>query len=297
MLRTVSTFLAAPLLVAVGLAVNVTTAEAAGSGSFSVLTYNVSGLPELVNSAETPRGPSTTEIGKRLGSYDIVNVQEDFNYHKNLYAADSHPNRTSTSGGAAIGSGLNTMSNFSYTGFDRGSWNSCESEDCLTPKGFTFMRVAVADGVNVDFYNLHANAGDSSSEVKARADNLSQLTSYIKANSGGNAVVVMGDTNTSYTRSGDGIAKFAADNELTDAWVQLQRSGTAPTEGSDPLLCDKDAPSASCEVVDKVLYRSGTDLTLTATTYGNEHAAFLDSSGAMLSDHDPITVGFSWEQG
>lgn len=33
------------------------------------------------------------------------------------------------------------------------------SADCLTPKGFTFMRVKLAEGVWVDAYNLHADAG------------------------------------------------------------------------------------------------------------------------------------------
>jgi hypothetical protein len=29
----------------------------------------------------------------------------------------------------------------------------------LTPKGFTFMRWNPADGVFIDFYNVHADAG------------------------------------------------------------------------------------------------------------------------------------------
>lgn len=289
--------LATMSVVVTALAANLAAAKAAsaGSGTFSVLTYNVAGLPEAISSASTPRGPSTTEIGKRIKSYDIVNVQEDFNYHKALYAANSHPNRTSTSGGAGFGSGLNTLSNYPYTDFDRQRWSSCESNsgDCLTPKGFTFMRVAVADGVNVDFYNLHADAGDSPGDVTARADNFKQVTDYIKSHSDGNAVVVMGDTNARYTRSGDTIAKFATDNGLTDAWVQLERQGDAPAAGSPALLCEG-TPSNSCEVVDKVLYRGSKDISLRATAYNNEHAKFLDSAGERLSDHDAITVEYSW---
>jgi hypothetical protein len=33
------------------------------------------------------------------------------------------------------------------------------SADCLTPKGFTFMRLQVAPGFSLDAYNLHADAG------------------------------------------------------------------------------------------------------------------------------------------
>ena len=273
-------------------------ASAEASGSFSVLTYNIAGLPEAVSSASTPRASSTTTIGERLSPYDIVHVQEDFNYHSYLYAADSHSYRTATSGIAGIGSGLNTLSNLVYDtdDFERAGWDSCQvdSGDCLTPKGFTFMRIRLSEGVWVDFYNLHTNAGTSSGDLESRADNLDQLTTFIASHSAGNAVVVMGDTNTRYTRTGDTIADFAADNGLTDAWVTLERGGVPPAVGTDALTCDQNAITDSCEVVDKVLYRGSTLVSLTATAYHNEHDAFLDSSGAMLSDHDPISVGFTW---
>ncbi|MEU2779605.1 jacalin-like lectin [Streptomyces sp. NPDC007162] len=294
--------LAAAVAALGGLTATATPAAAAGSGTFSVLTYNVAGLPQGLSSAPTPRDTSTTEIGKRIAPYDIVNVEEDFNYHAYLYATDTHPYRTATSGGAGIGSGLNTVSNYAWDGddFERVGWNSCQidSGDCLTPKGFTFMRERLAEGVYVDFYNLHTNAGTNDGDEASRADNLSQLTSFISTHSAGNAVVVMGDTNTRYTRSADTIAEFASANGLTDAWVQLIRGGSAPAKGSDALVCDQSGATVpnTCEVVDKVLYRGSKLVNLNATSYNNEHAKFLTSDGLMLSDHDPITVGFSWSQ-
>jgi hypothetical protein len=270
----------------------------AASGDFTALTYNVAGLPEGLSSAPTPRGTATTAIGQRLGPYDIVHVQEDFNYHANLYAADTHPYRTPTSGGAGIGSGLNTLSGYAddTDDFERVHWNSCQvdSGDCLTPKGFTFMRERLAEGVYVDFYNIHTNAGTNAGDLSSRADNLSQLSSFIASHSAGNAVVVMGDSNTRYTRTGDTILSFAQSNGLTDAWVQLERAGVPPAIGADALVCDEAAITDTCEVVDKVLYRSSKFVSLNATAYHNEHAGFLDSSGLMLSDHDPISVKFSW---
>ncbi|MEV6028382.1 jacalin-like lectin [Streptomyces sp. NPDC052036] len=273
-------------------------ATAAGSGTFRVLTYNVAGLPEGLSSAPTPRQSSTTTIGGRLGPYDIVHVQEDFNYHSYLYASDTHPYRTPTSGGAGIGSGLNTLSGLPYDtdDFERVHWNSCQydSGDCLTPKGFTFMRERLAEGVYVDFYDLHTNAGTNDGDLASRADNLSQLSDFVRTHSAGNAVVVMGDTNTRYTRSGDTIAEFAAAAGLTDAWVQLVRGGTPPAKGSDALVCDENAVTNSCEVVDKILYRGSKLVSLNATSYNNEHAKFLTDDGLMLSDHDPITATFGW---
>ncbi|MGW1557954.1 jacalin-like lectin [Streptomyces sp. NPDC002144] len=286
-----------------GLTMAAPSAAAADSGSFSVLSYNVAGLPQSLSSAPTPRDTSTTAIGQRIAPYDIVHVEEDFNYHAYLYAGDTaHAYRTPTSGGAGIGSGLNTLSKIPYDtdDFERVHWNSCQidSGDCLTPKGFTFMRERLAEGVYVDFYNLHTNAGTNDGDEASRADNLNQLTAFIKTHSAGNAVVVMGDTNTRYTRTADTIAEFASSNGLTDAWVQLIRGGTPPAKGSDALVCDQSGATVpnTCEVVDKVLYRGSKLVSLNAASYNNEHAKFLTDDGLMLSDHDPITVGFTWSR-
>ncbi|MCX5263126.1 jacalin-like lectin [Streptomyces sp. NBC_00199] len=304
-MRRLLTCITAAAITCGGLVATATPAAAAdpASGSFSTLTYNVAGLPAILSSASTPRDTSTTAIGQRIAPYDIVHVEEDFNYHSYLYAADTaHAYRTPTSGGAGIGSGLNTLSKLPYDAddFERVRWNSCQvdSGDCLTPKGFTFIRERLAEGVYVDFYNLHTNAGTNDGDLASRADNLAQLTAFIKTHSAGNAVVVMGDTNTRYTRSGDTIAEFAAGNGLTDAWVKLVRGGTPPAKGSDALVCDQSGPTVpnTCEVVDKVLYRGSALVTLNATSYNNEHAKFLTADGLMLSDHDPVAVGFSWSR-
>ncbi|MFF4723803.1 jacalin-like lectin [Streptomyces mirabilis] len=302
-LRRVLATLAAAAAALGGLTATAPAAAAADSGTFSVLSYNVAGLPEIISSASTPRDTSTTAIGQRLGPYDIVHVEEDFNYHAYLYAGDTtHAYRTPTSGGAGIGSGLNTLSKISYDtdDFERVHWNSCQidSGDCLTPKGFTFMRERLAEGVYVDFYNLHTNAGTNDGDLASRADNLNQLTAFIQSHSKGNAVVVMGDTNTRYTRTGDTIAEFGAANGLTDAWVKLIRGGTPPAKGSDALVCDQTGATVpnTCEVVDKILYRGSKLVTLNATSYNNEHASFLTSDGLMLSDHDPITAKFTWSR-
>jgi endonuclease/exonuclease/phosphatase family metal-dependent hydrolase len=267
-------------------------AGVAASGSFNVLTYNVAGLPEGLSSSHP--AVNTPLISPRLGAYDIVNVQEDFNYHAALYADDGHPYRTATSGGAGIGDGLNTLSDFPFEDFERVKWNDCTGTNCLTPKGFSLARVRLAEGVFVDLYNLHPNADDTDDALAARRANIEQLSAFIQANSAGNAVIVMGDTNTRYTRTGDNIRTLAEGNGLTDAWVRLVKGGTAPAQGADPLLCPTSAPTNDCEVVDKVLYRGSRLLSLNATRYNDEWAKFLDSAGGNLSDHFPHTVDFSY---
>ncbi|MEH0417495.1 jacalin-like lectin [Streptomyces sp. B21-083] len=292
MRRLLGTLVAGALALAGLAATGSTPATAATSGTFNVLTYNVAGLPDILSSGNPE--VNTPLISPRLGAYDIVNVQEDFNYHAALYANDNHPYRTATSGGAAFGDGLNTLSDYAFQDFERVKWNKCTGTNCLTPKGFSLARVRIAEGVYVDLYNVHTNADDTDEAHAARRDNVSQLSAFIQANSAGNAVIVMGDTNTRYTRAGDNIRTLASENGLTDAWVQLVEGGTPPVQGADPLVCPTTAPTNNCEVVDKVFYRGSKLVNLSATRYNNEWASFLDSAGGNLSDHFPHTVDFSW---
>ncbi|MBQ0852598.1 endonuclease [Streptomyces sp. BH-SS-21] len=299
MRRLIGTLLAGALAVA-GLTTAATAAPAPApaaaaapsSGTFNVLTYNVAGLPDGLSSGNP--ATNTPLLAPRLGAYDIVNVQEDFNYHAALYAGDDHPYRTATSGGVPFGDGLNTLSDYAFEDFERVQWGACTGTNCLTPKGFSLARVRLAEGVFVDLYNVHTNADDTDDALAARRANIEQLSDFVQANSAGNAVIVMGDTNTRYTRSGDNIRTLASENGLTDAWVQLVRGGSAPAQGSDALVCPTTAPTNSCEVVDKILYRGSNLVNLSGTRYNNEWAKFLDSAGGNLSDHFPHTVDFSW---
>ena len=93
------------------------------TGEFSILSFNVAGLPAILQSNDVPgdKTDNTATIGKYFSEYNfsLIHVQEDFNYHATLYANDDHPYRTATSGGAGIGSGLNTLSNFDWVDFER----------------------------------------------------------------------------------------------------------------------------------------------------------------------------------
>lgn len=276
-------------------------AHAATSGDFNVLSMNVAGLPAILNDNEVPGDKATNAgtIGSYFAEYDygIIHAQEDFNYHAYIYATDTHPYRTATSGGVPLGSGLNTLSNFAWVDFERVTWDDCSNAsgaDCLTPKGFTFMRVAIDDGVFVDVYNMHTDAGTEDADETARNSNLAQVANYIDTWSVGNAVMVFGDTNSRYTRTADNIQIFANQNGMTDAWMQLIRDGVIPTEGT---YCDNPSTTNYCETVDKLFYRSSSLLTLEATYFNYESSKFLQSDGNILSDHNPITVNFTWTAG
>ncbi|MFC4726707.1 jacalin-like lectin [Coralloluteibacterium thermophilus] len=266
------------------------TAPAEESGVLDVLTYNIAGLPEGLSSGN----PSlhTPLIARRLSPYDIVHVQEDFNYHAALYAGNDHPYRTPTSGGAAFGDGLNTLSHHPFSDFQRIRWNRCNGTDCLTPKGFTYMRVRLGEGVFLDLYNAHPNAGVTDADLAARRDNIAQLSRFIQDWSAGNPVLVMMDSNTRYTRSGDNLRTLLDDNGLRDPWVELVK-GTRPALGADALLCGT-PPTDDCEVVDKILYRDARNLVLVADEYRLDDPDFYDDRGRPLSDHYPVFTRFGW---
>jgi hypothetical protein len=79
---------------------------------------------------------------------------------------------------AAFGDGLNTLANFDWVDFQRIKWNTCSDDsgaDCLTPKGFTFMRARIQEGVYFDAVNLHADAGTDPGDLTARSANLQQV--------------------------------------------------------------------------------------------------------------------------
>jgi len=235
-------------------------------------------------------------IGEKFAEYDydMIHVQEDFNYHADIYATDDHPYRTATSGGAGVGSGLNSLSNFDWVDFTRTKWDTCSDasgDDCLTPKGFTFMRGIIDDGVYIDFYNLHTDAGTETGDETARDANVQQVADYIDTWSTGNAVMVFGDTNSRYTRTADNIAVFQTQNGLTDAWVQLEEGGVNPTVETD---CANPSLVNNCETVDKVFFRGSSILDLKATYFNYESEKFLQANGSILSDHNPVTVNLTW---
>lgn len=272
--------------------------RALADNSFTLMSCNVAGLPALISSGNP--AANSVELGKRLSNWDIVNVQEDFNYHAQLYSQNTHAFRTPTSGGVPFGSGLNTLSKFAFsniTDLERVKWSKCnndEGADCLTPKGFTFLEVQLADGVTFDLYNLHTDAGTKDADLVARRANLDQITAFIAANSKDNAVVVMGDTNTRYTRTGDNIRSIVSTLGLTDAWVAKVRNGVPPAAGADALVCDATNVNDACEVVDKILFRGSKALKFALESYSNENAAFVDAAGKPLSDHYPIAAKLSW---
>lgn len=277
-------------------------AGAATAAPLSVLSYNVAGLPDPLSSS-TP-SVNTPLISPLLNAYDLVGVQEDFFYHARLVESltfpyqsvkDDSANEYGEDLGFAFGDGLNSFSRTPFENFTRVTWDECfgvltNASDCLTPKGFSFQRHEFEPGVFLDVYNWHADAGSAEEDLAARRSNTRQLAQHILAHSAGHAVIVLGDTNSRWTRAGDVLPELAATG-LRDAWIELVRGGALPEVGASLTDCSLEV-SPECERVDKIFYRGSDRLRVEALAYDVPALLFSDAAGVPLSDHDPVLVRF-----
>jgi hypothetical protein len=74
--------------------------------------------------------------------------------------------------------------------------------------------------------------------------------------------------------------------------VELVNGGVTPASGPEiDSGCDSDPSGPNCELIDKVFYRSGDGVVLTALAYDVLKTEFSDAGGD-LSDHFPVAVRF-----
>ena len=254
-------------------------APLAERGSFQAVTYNIAGLPDVISRSSPSR--NTKIIGRLLNTYDLVLVQEDFFYHGELSSASRHPFRSKPyDGKSIIGDGLNQLSVFPFSLLHREAWTDCNgyvsaSMDCWASKGFTFTRLSVAPGVEIDVYNLHFDAGGSMKDDAVRRSNIKQLLRRVQAASEGRPVIIGGDTNLD---SGE-----ASDEILLESFRR---------RGGFRIACRE----ANCrqESKDRFLYRSGDSIRLDVLDW-SVPAAFVDDNGHPLSDHAPVAVTYLWQ--
>jgi hypothetical protein len=232
-----------------------------------------------------------------------VLVQEDFAYHDLLVADVEHPYQSIKDDnrgelGTGFGDGLNTFSQWPFLHFTRVTWDECfgfleNASDCLTPKGLSFQRHVLAPGAFLDVYNWHADAGGDPEDQAARRSNTRQLYAEIEARSAGHAVLVMGDTNSRYTRDGDVLPEMLDAVDLQDVWIELERGGVRPEIGASLTAgCAVDPAAGDCERVDKIMYRSSEWVQLEPILHEVPDELFSDPLGEPLSDHEPVHAVF-----
>lgn len=264
-------------------------------GRLAVLTYNIAGLPQTISAAKMPRRLSITEIGEKISPFDIVNVQEDFNYNQALYSLNEHPFRTDTKGKIPIGDGLNTLSKFPILSYHRIPWKHCSGPDCWTVKGFSVARIQVSEAVTIDVYNVHANSSDKARAAKARRENLRQLANYILEHSADHPLLVMGDFNAHYAFKRDNLHEFLLHTGLTDGWVAFHQKGLYPEVVPKFVAQDMLTLHNDVESLDKIFFRDSLEVKFTPVAYQVEIDQFTDGRGNPLSDHLAISMRLDWK--
>jgi hypothetical protein len=250
-------------------------------GTLQLLTYNVAGLPDGISGSMPIE--YIPQISPLLNQYELALVQEDFAYHPELAADAEHPYQSEPHPDLdppnyVFGDGLNEFSQYPFDPPDRVAWALCNGQldmgsDCLTDKGFYRAVHTLSEGIEVDVYNLHMDAGGSPEDIAARDAQVAQLVAYILMHSLDRAVIVAGDTNM---------------DEEDEASLQALLAAAGLTDVCRALDCGEEYR------IDRVLYRSSTRIELTPMAWAID-ATFVDSLGNDLSDHEALGVVIGWE--
>lgn len=268
--------------------------------SLSIISANVSGLPEFLSKYDRDVPAAQKTLGGMLNAkgYDVVCVQEDFQYHDHLAAEmKDYPYQTHTSGGVPVGDGLNIFSKYPLYNIDRVAWNEShgvfsDGSDSLTPKGFIKCTIDV-NGVLIDIYNIHGDAYRTEADQIAKKAQLTQLVEYIEKNSAQRPILVTGDTNLTFHN--DPLSEMhrimILEGGFTDCWVEVKNNGNYMQETADrPLIqswYDKFGGHdwGRWDSVERVLYRNGDGIKFSPTRF--EYVIYTDRSDVIksLTDH------------
>ncbi|MDE6340375.1 MAG: hypothetical protein K2K97_11405, partial [Muribaculaceae bacterium] len=172
--------------------------------------------------------------------------------------------------------------------------------DGLIAKGFRFYQVTLAEGLVVDVYITHMEAGSAPGDNAERAKQLTQFAKYIREHKGTNPIIVLGDTNCRYTRDpiyDNFILEIEKDTQLhvKDPWVEMMREGEYPEPNSPSIMVSQYGEQRG-EVVDKIFYINNDNSKSTLTCKGYLHDdSFTYADGSQIADHYPVVGTFEIE--
>ncbi len=288
---------------------------------FTAAALNVDGLPEKINiiiditlNPDGPGSDGTKKISQYLADkgYDIIGCSEDFNFHNELMSVLSSQYSCGTHRGAISGisypfdtDGLELIwkkSTCSASKENWTRWNETTSTDGnqYIKKGFRHYDMTIGDQT-FDLFILHMDAGDATASREAQ---WRQLAEAVNATDSSRPKLIMGDTNSRWTRediASNFSARLSKSLTATDVWVELCRDGKQPTTDMVDLTDQSDPGNyANYEVVDKVIYVNpwvGNTLQLVPLSFRIEQDYTYDSvdhdgNTNPLGDHRPVVVTF-----
>lgn len=307
---------------------NLTTYGQDQDEQFSIATLNVDGLPQkllVVNlNTDGPGSAGTARIGKYLQGkgYDLVMMQEDFNYHDVLivlledeYLFDEwsgdfgvedrsidflhlQNHRFTCDGLMACWKNDLTVTPMGRTAWQKNFGKFSHANDEIVTKGFRRYDVTLRSGDCIVVYNMHMDATLTEDEIEekdakdteARMAQWAQLKDEVLQNLDSRPVIITGDLNSLYGRDDVKTQFIDAINEsgrgtVSDVWVEMQQKGVYPTEKhTDTIVGD--------ETLDKILYINpamGTQIQPVAFSIDREGYQY---DGKPLGDHYPVAATF-----
>lgn len=267
------------------------------------VNFNVAGLPFGFFKGENVIANQQV-IGKYLSqnSFDIVAVQEDFGFHKNLLKNMSGFNfATNHTGGIPGGDGLNIFTkDMPIYNETRVGWNEAcgilsDGSDALTPKGFTYAVIDIGNGIYVDFYNLHADAYGGEGSIAARTSQIKQLAEFIEVRSAENdrPVIVTGDFNNyMHVHEDDGALYKTLYQQcgLRDAWIEYHNNGDYFNLYKWHIT---GLPAwGNWDSVERFLYRAGGGVDVVVSDF--RFVEVCNDNGKPVSDHSAAECDFTF---
>lgn len=253
-------------------------------GTFTVLTYNVHGLPSSITGDDTTA--RIERIAPLLDGFDVAGLQEDFIDANHALLADgsSHPTRLwfdTTVEDRFYGSGLSLFAPFELIESASIHYTECHgvldgASDCLASKGLLAARLELGDGVEVNFLDTHLEAGGGDADDEARVSQIEQVVDLLQGWSADRPVVFTGDFNL---HVGDD-----PDDEQLDRLI----GGGGLHDCCEAFGCDD--PSH----IDRIFFRNSEQLTWTVEGWRDLSQEFVDEEGVDLSDHPPIEATLNW---
>ena len=254
------------------------------SGEIRIVNYNIWGLPGFITNSE-PR-VRIPQISPLLNDFDIALVQEDFSYHDLLIIDAEHPYLSESNNSGVlpeqIGDGLNRLSRLPFTDFERVPWPRCNGmfdcgSDCLANKGYTFARHQLAEGVEIDIYNLHNEAGRCAEDFIVRGESTDAMFTDMEVRSAGRAVIVVGDFNLLRGDEPDELLLERWDEEFIDVCAALG--------------CEEELERGRRE---RTYLRDGISVHLAPIEHMLDDSSFYDIEGHKLSNHPPQWARIGW---
>lgn len=307
------------------------------AGRFTVASLNVDGMPrsvkilgvaDLTLNPDAKEAAGATAIGGKLKAmgYDIVAVEENFNYNDQLmqeiasvYGEGTHRGGidiTAASYGAFIAQstvfdtdGLNLLYRKGRAAIVEESWTGWQDKngytedgaDRLIDKGYRYYMVTVDDTLELDVYVVHMDAECTPADLVARESNMRQVVNAILSSSNKRPILIIGDTNCRYTRDRveeviiDGIS---ADARFTcrDIWIEHAWDGEFPAFGEDArMVSDPYYGFQHGEVVDKIFYINNCESPYhLQAEYYLQDTSFVNEAGEPLADHWPVVTTFAY---